>query len=607
MKRVAEIIKRLRLWVYNKIVGECADGTDSDNPKGVTQMKKSWISRVMFLLGGTLITSLLFLAVISVTYSSFYKQSVLGTNNGIAANWATSVDSRLNTIYEHVYDLASTIFKKTEVRRDSAAMNYTVQTEIQESMTFKVMASSDVTEFFILDTESDIFINATSRAVTSSINAGLKSFIKEYAPTDADSVSNKKWSVVTIMGKPYYYKGLSLGRYVIGAVSECATFAPEPYGDNATGKRTCYVQYDNTNFRIIGDDSTDEFVDFDRTGDYFVKGHAVSTSRLSDSDVGLIFVTKPQGLTISGRIASLFLIVDSALCVILISLLVVNLDKKVRIPIKELVIANEELSDGDLDYRLDVSDAGSSEFEELYGSFNEMSEKIGNLTIESYDLKIKREQNRLKMLRAQMQPHTFLNGITTISNMTYNKAPEEIRKYISDFAGFTRYMLHTATDWTTVEEELKHIDNYVDMQKLRFPNSIELSYDVPEEVQASKIPYLILFSLVENSFKHAMTLVNTMYVKISGEIYEEQGFKGIRLIEEDNGSGFSEEALEKINNPGNDEMFTKEHLGLTNVRYSLKLIFNRDDLLRLSNRADGGAHVELLIPYGEYEDETFGM
>ena len=54
-------------------------------------------------------------------------------------------------------------------------------------------------------------------------------------------------------------------------------------------------------------------------------------------------------------------------------------------------------------------------------------------------------------------------------------------------------------------------------------------------------------------------------------------------------------------------MFTKEHLGLTNVRYSLKLIFNRDDLLRLSNREEGGAHVELLIPFGEYEDETFGM
>ncbi|MBR6307075.1 MAG: histidine kinase [Lachnospiraceae bacterium] len=570
-------------------------------------MKKSWINRVMVLLAGTLITSLLFLAVITVTYNSFYRQNVLGVNNGIAANWASSVDSRLNTIYEHVYDLTSSVFKKAEVRADSPAMNYTIQTELQNSLDSKVWASSDVTMLFVMDTESDLFLASVSRVVSSGTNAAIKSFLREYAPTDADSVANKKWTVITINKRSYYYKGLSLGRYIIGAVAECSTFAPDAYGDNGNTTPTCFIEYDGEIFFGMGDKAVGDFIDFDKKGDYFIKGYAVSTSHLSDSDVGLVYITKPQGLKISLRIASMFMIVDSALCVVLIGMLFVNLDKKVRIPIKELVIANEELSDGDLDYRLDVNDAGSSEFEELYGSFNEMSEKIGNLTIESYDLKIKREQNRLKMLRAQMQPHTFLNGITTISNMTYNKAPEEIRKYISDFAAFTRYMLHTATDWTTVEEELKHIDNYVDMQKLRFPNSIELSYDVPEEVQASKVPYLILFSLVENSFKHAMTLVNTMYVKISGEVYEEPGFKGIRLIEEDNGSGFSDEALEKINNPENDEMFTKEHLGLTNVRYSLKLIFNRDDLLRLSNREDGGAHVELLIPYGEYEDETFGM
>ena len=603
MRRVGKIIKRLWGLVYNKVLGK----QHLNDSNGVCPMKKSWINRVMFLLMGTLISSLLFLVVISVTYNSFYRQSVLGSNNGIAANWATSVDGRLNTIYEHVYDLASSVFNKTEVRKGSQSMNFTVQTELQNSLNFKAIASSDVTMFFILDTESDLFLSSISRAVSSSTNALLKNFIKGYAESDADSVSNKSWSVVEAGSQSYYYKGLSLGRYVIGAVAECSTFTPGMSGDRSTARPTCYVQFDGNTFFCIGEKETEEFLDFERRGDYFVKGYAVSTSELSESNIGLIYLTKPQGLNISQRIASMFMIVDSALCVVLLGMLFVNLDRKVRIPLKELVIANEELSDGDLDYRLDVEEAGSSEFEELYGSFNEMSEKIGNLTIESYDLKIKREQNRLKMLRAQMQPHTFLNGITTISNMTYNKAPEEIRKYISDFAGFTRYMLHTATDWTTVEEELKHIDNYVGMQKLRFPNSIELSFDVPEEVQARKIPYLILFSLVENSFKHAMTLVNTMFVKISGEVYEEPGFKGIRLVEEDNGSGFSEEALARIKNPETDEMFTKEHLGLTNVRYSLKLIFNRDDLLRLSNKEDGGARVELLIPYGEYEDETFGV
>ncbi len=569
------------------------------------RMKRSWIKRVVALLVGTLVSSLLFLVVIMVTYNSFYAQSILGVNNGISANWASTVDGRLNTIYEHVYDLATLVFKKADVRKGSPDISFTIQNELQDSMTSKLMASTDITAIFIVDLQGDLYLYSTSKLVNAQTNYALKPFIKEYVTEKSNSVSNKEWALIQVADKSYYYKALSLGRYIVGAVCDCSNIAPPSVGDGEGP--TFFARYADETFFCMGDESLGEFLDPERTGDYFQDGYAISTVSLYNSHIELIYATKAQGLNISWHVASAFLIVDSALCVILIALLSFHIDKNVRIPMKKLVKANEELSDGDLDYRLEVKDAGSSEFEELFGSFNEMSEKIGNLTIESYDLKIKREQNRLKMLRAQMQPHTFLNGITTISNMTYNKAPEEIRKYISDFAGFTRYMLHTATDWTTVEEELRHIDHYVGMQKLRFPHSIELTNDVPEEVQQSRIPYLILFSLVENSFKHAMTLVTTMHVTIRGEIYEEPGFKGIRLIEEDNGAGFTQEALDKLFAVENDELFTKEHLGLTNVRYSLKLIFNRDDLLRISNKAEGGAHVELLIPYGEYEDETIGM
>ena len=155
-----------------------------------------------------------------------------------------------------------------------------------------------------------------------------------------------------------------------------------------------------------------------------------------------------------------------------------------------------------------------------------MSGKIKDLTIEQYDSEIKRQQNQLKMLRAQVKPHTFLNAINTINNMTYTGKPEDIRKYIAAFASFTRYMLYKAKDWTTVEDEIKNIDSYAKMQQIRFPESIEIIYDVPAEILPEQIPYLILFSLVQNSFKHAMTLIDKTYIMISGEYYEEENFKG---------------------------------------------------------------------------------
>ena len=165
-------------------------------------------------------------------------------------------------------------------------------------------------------------------------------------------------------------------------------------------------------------------------------------------------------------------------------------------------------------------------------------------------------------------------------------------------------MLYKAKDWTIVEDEIRNINSYAKMQQIRFPESIEIIYDIDPEIYSEQIPYLTLFSLVQNSFKHAMTLEDKAYINISGEYYEEEGFKGFRLIEEDNGPGFSEEALKNLATAEEDDPFTKEHLGLTNVRYSLNLIYRRNDLLRISNKKEGGAHIELLIPEQEVGDET---
>ena len=106
----------------------------------------------------------------------------------------------------------------------------------------------------------------------------------------------------------------------------------------------------------------------------------------------------------------------------------------------------------------------------------------------------------------------------------------------------------------------------------------------------------MLYTLVENSIKHAMTLYEPLQISLSCRKIETEDFRGICLTEEDNGGGFSQEVLEKLSSTGSDGLNTKEHLGLSNVRYTMHLVYGRDGLLRISNRDCGGAHVELWIP-----------
>ena len=570
-------------------------------------MKTSWVRNIIILLVSILIASVLFFAVVSLAYSKVYQQVILNNNNNAASRWTSSIDTRLNTIYEHVYDLTVTLYRNTPINEGSLPADYQITQTLQDSMNNKMMASSDITCMFILDAESGMFLFVGNPTLSQVTATNLKLYTKSYCLEANSPLNARKWDLLNLLEHGYYYKAIKMGKYIIGAMSDCTYYIPDSMYSSGAENATTFIRGNEQVVLCKGENDLDYLIDPDRTDDYFYGEYAISTTEQQSALASTVYITKPQGFSTPWKLASLFLIVDSALCVLMVVMLIASLNNNVRRPVKELVKANQELAKGNLDFKLNPEQAGSDEFEELYSSFNDMSSKIDQLTIESYDLKLKREENRLKMLRAQMKPHTFLNGITTISNMTYTSKPEEIREYIASFARFTRYMLNKSNDWTTVREELQNIDSYVKMQKIRFPNSIEISYECDEDIMDEKVPYLVLFSLVENSFKHAMTLVNTMYIRISGSYYEEEGFKGIKLIEEDNGSGFSENALEKLAEPERDDLFTKEHLGLTNVRYSLNMIYNRDDLLRLSNKEEGGARIELLIPSQEKENETAGM
>ena len=564
--------------------------------------------KLLILIAGITVTSLIFFIVTTITYDSFYRETILKDNSRIAINWTVSIDNRLNALYEHLYDLSTAIYKNVEVRPGSPEMEFEKKNDFKDFIDTKKMTSSDLSAIFVVDSESDLILYSNSGIIDSVTNTYLKSYLRDYCIINNSSINNKQWTLIEIMGNCYYYKAIRLGKYLIGAVSDIRLYQVDlPYEDYEYDTVNTYVYNNDKFYPINSDNELLQYIDKDKEKAYFVGKYVIIPAIQQSAKAKTYFVNQIENFSMTWRTALIFMVTDSIVCTALVITLIHNTRKKINEPIRDLVDANKKLSSGDFEYKLNTQKAGSDEFEELYKSYNEMSDKIKNLTIEQYDAEIKRQQNQLKMLRAQVKPHTFLNAINTINNMTYTGKGEDIRKYIAAFASFTRYMLYKAKDWTTVEDEIKNIDSYARMQQIRFPESIEIIYDIDPEIYTEQIPYLILFSLVENSFKHAMTLTDKAYITIKGEYYEEEGFKGFRLIEEDNGPGFSKEALEKIVNAEADDPFTKEHLGLTNVRYSLNLIYKRDDLLRISNRIEGGAHIELLIPEQEIDDETVSM
>lgn len=566
-------------------------------------MRRSWRKRAAVLLLALLVMVGLFLAWTSVNYTSRMRKTVDEENARSAALWASMTEARLGAVYEHIHELLIALYNNTELRADTPIMSARARIRIVDMMSDKLIASDNADAFFVFDTQNDYFLFSAKNSMSGPEVLQLKPYAHDNALELSHYFGDRSWLIRTIGNGTYFMKSVRLGKYVVGAFSGAWRYHAEQ-SVNIIGEDTCCLLDDGERLYFFGgDEDISGAMDPDTLRHERPGNVSVVSAPLQLLDA-TVYITSHVGTIFDGNgTMAVLLLIDAAVCLLLVIYLLVLLRRKVAKPTAQLIEANQRLASGDTEFRLDAEKAGSREFQALYDSYNDMAAQIVSLRIEAYDMKLAEERSKLTMLRAQLKPHTFLNAITTISNMTFSNKPEEIRAYIANFAKFVRYMLKTASPWTTVEEEIKNIRSYLNMQERRSPDSIHFTAECEPETASARIPYLLLFTLVENSIKHAMTLYTPMELVIRCESVDERDFHGVRLTVEDNGDGFPPEVIEKFLEERDDPVFTKEHLGLSNVRYTLNLVYHRSDLLRLSNRPGGGARVEIWIPEGP-TDET---
>ncbi len=555
---------------------------------------RSWRKQVVFLLTLILVIVLAFLGLLAYTFSSQYSAMIRTENVNNLTLWINIAEQRLNAVHNNIYEILLTIYTKTTTAHGSGSLPISVSVECQDMMENLLMISSDPACYFLTDTDSgkDLIVAPNTQKFSRTLR--LKDYIHSLNPEDARSTSDKRWTACSIDGETYFLCYLHTGKYAAGALClaeifndvGAANILPEgtslslafPDGTNCLLYGQASPEYHRSDSgRLLSGEKSDIATDFPLLGCQIV------LSRISDS------LLNRWGISILLFLAVLLIFA-------LIAIVTLIILRRVADPTRKLLHAQEQIAAGNLDYRI-TARPGSSEFSALYHSFNDMADQIRNLRIASYDNLLKEEENKFRMVRAQIRPHFYLNSVTVIHNMTYQNRLEDIRSYIQALARYIRYMLNIQSPMIAVSAELTHIENYIKMQDLRFPGSVKASYHCDEQVRDTEIPFLILFTVVENSFKHAMNLYSTMELNIICEPYSEEGFSGIRLIVEDNGDGYTPEVLAHFSGPVPEDLPTKDHLGLSNVQYTLRYVYRRDDLLRLSN-LEHGARTEILIPKG---------
>ncbi|RYG02161.1 MAG: methionine--tRNA ligase subunit beta, partial [Chitinophagaceae bacterium] len=120
-------------------------------------------------------------------------------------------------------------------------------------------------------------------------------------------------------------------------------------------------------------------------------------------------------------------------------------------------------------------------------------------------LRIEKQQAELSYLKSQTNPHFLFNTLNNIYALTREKsdlAPESVLR----LSKILRFMLYeTSGDYIEIEQELKIITNYIELEKLRYDESLRINFNYTITDMKQAIPPLLLMPLVENAFKHGVS------------------------------------------------------------------------------------------------------
>lgn len=144
----------------------------------------------------------------------------------------------------------------------------------------------------------------------------------------------------------------------------------------------------------------------------------------------------------------------------------------------------------------------SIEIHQLYDTYNEMLSKNEALIRSREETLLKFKQAEMAALQSQMNPHFIYNTLESINALISIGDNAHAAQMTTDLGSFLRSSLNNGNPYITLENEIKQVSSYVQIQKLRYSNKLELFLDIPDPIPDYRIIKLILQPLVENSIIH---------------------------------------------------------------------------------------------------------
>ena len=249
----------------------------------------------------------------------------------------------------------------------------------------------------------------------------------------------------------------------------------------------------------------------------------------------------------------------------------------------------------------DPSDEGEpvffNEIEQAQDMFEKAGKQIEALKIEVYEKELEQQEMELSFLQSQVHPHFYLNNMSIFYAMAQAGHYKEIQQLSMEIAEYFRFLLRDGTKLVKLSLEMEHVRRYLNIYQIRYENELDYQVNCEPGCEEAMVPPLMLFTLVENSFKYARQAEQVLTIRLKIEKITEKNGEFLLMTVTDNGPGFPEEVLEDLKNGVYVEGHDGYGIGLSNTIKRIRYFYKGKGSITFRNGTDGMAIVRVTIPF----------
>ncbi len=234
----------------------------------------------------------------------------------------------------------------------------------------------------------------------------------------------------------------------------------------------------------------------------------------------------------------------------------------------------------------------------LEKNFYEMTVRLNNLIEDNYTIKLQKKEAELMALHAQINPHFLYNTLETINAIACSNNCNEICKVTQTLGDMLRYSINQFHgDFVFLKDELIHVKNYLEIQKIRFDGLFDYIIDVPDKLLNTQVIKIMLQPLVENALVHGIQKAQHKgLIAITAHVSNPY----IVIEIQDDGVGIPTDVCEVlvsyINDNNEKQLHERTHIGIRNVHQRIRLAFSGMGGVVIQSVKGQGTIVRINIP-----------